>query len=330
MRSTALHFEDVEGGVHWYAFVFATQSPQRIHLLRLQPVQKKDSLPQMSECLNPPCDFQFEYKDMDFVTDRQLPFGASGHPWVLPMLAFRGNQMAESHAYLIPFVHYIDPTDQQDGREETRSEPLSKRTRLAPEDELVSQHPWLAKYVDPERTAASAAGAQATSSSAPGQASRSHPQDLDDDAYQVVFDELEQRRRQWETDQLPRPQHFKTSMLGGAWTKKNTGRVADSIKAAASGTLANEFCARYHLPKQASFAIQKFTEQQATSLALYWCARLEHFMELWMADPSEGFQFSEDHIASFPHDDVVQAVFGDIQLSPATKLRLAELQTITP
>ena len=329
MRSCALRFEAPSGDLHWYAFLFATQRPFRVHLLRLTsrplPAQNDSSI---FHTHFPLPEFSFEYKDVDVCSDKDIPSEWS-QPWVLPMLAFRQGHIVDSHAYLIPFVHYVElqpqaSTDMAAGD----GPPGGKRQKV--DSSLIEQHPWLAQYMQNKPETPTGIASSSTGSAAHLTSTSDVAVPLADHEYDSVFSELEQRRREWSASLLLRQEHFKTSMLGGAWTKAHTGQVTDAIKAAASGTSAMEFCARFHLQKQASFAIQKYSERRASELALFWCAKMEHYFQIWADNPQEEFCFTDQHHDAFCEDEVVEAIFSQGNMGAACSQRLNELKALKP
>ena len=93
----------------------------------------------------------------------------------------------------------------------------------------------------------------------------------------AAFALLEARRAEWMQELASSPGNLKTSISGGAWSMASKGLAADSLKAAASGSVAKDWRKRYGLPRATTFSYKKYTEKVATALALYWRQRLQHF-----------------------------------------------------
>ena len=80
---------------------------------------------------------------------------------------------------------------------------------------------------------------------------------------------------------------------GGAWTKQHRGIAADAVLATAAHKDARKFLGALGEPKSASFSIIAY-QDKATLLGQEWCARRQHFYNLWTSRGQSTTFTSED------------------------------------
>eukprot|EP00974_Lingulodinium_polyedra_P063857 6166673-Lingulodinium_polyedra.AAC.1 len=90
-----------------------------------------------------------------------------------------------------------------------------------------------------------------------------------------VFALLEQKRREWGMAIPEQQTDFKTWMPGGAFMARTKGEVAQVLQAAPRTKGAKAWAEKYMMPKLASFILRKYGEGPASSLALWWCQKMQ-------------------------------------------------------
>lgn len=90
-----------------------------------------------------------------------------------------------------------------------------------------------------------------------------------------VFEVLRQRRDAWAAGHAaPGEVHFTSSLRDGMRAASRTGSVADSIRAQASSTTAQEFCRLHGLAHSGTFSLRLYGEESFALLASLWVARM--------------------------------------------------------
>ena len=100
-----------------------------------------------------------------------------------------------------------------------------------------------------------------------------------------------------ESDLVPRD--VITSIRGGGWTKVNRKVAFDCIRGYASNKPAKEFCRRYGLGDNRSWAFARYSEEIAGVLASEWCKRLQYFFDLYVGQGSGKYVFTRDDHAGY-------------------------------
>lgn len=141
---------------------------------------------------------------------------------------------------------------------------------------------------------------------------------------------LEERRRQWAEEHHLLAERFKTTILGGEWTRQHRGQAFDAVKAFASGALVLAWCAQFQWPKQASFSFAKFGDAVASALAVYWCERSEYFYRLAELADDPAFEYSEEAKQGAPEPTRVSAVLEQAPSLQAATARLEAIRRLVP
>jgi len=130
--------------------------------------------------------------------------------------------------------------------------------------------PWLFSLFE-----ASANGGKVDASSRP----HGHVQVADTNVDDVM-DALNVAREYWALQAPPQENDFKWRLLGGKWTADHTNVCYDAFSGYAATAAAKQFCARRSMNKIGSFYISRYTEAHAFELALFWVARMQHFLDV--------------------------------------------------
>lgn len=264
-----------------FAFLWASQKPYKVWFLELEGTSPLPALPaparggeeqplwQLGRGFG-----QLHFQSTGrYLQHNDLPRTAEGL-LVLPGLLWLPSSSFSSYFSWMKWEAVFEPwkpARQREPRE--RREP-----RGALEPGLVERFPWVQKFLDEQQK-----GRERSRPHGQGQPSAPRepvePEALDQDAYEEIFQALENKRQHWAEENLSPQEHFRTSMLGGPWTKEHLGCLTDSIKASAAGKEAKEWCRGKGLPIQATFSLRKFGELHCSHLALYWCALMQYLMD---------------------------------------------------
>ena len=116
---------------------------------------------------------------------------------------------------------------------------------------------------------------------------------------------------------------------GGKWTASTQRVPFDSIKTYAQRGEPYEWCKRYSLSVAASLSFNKFGDRAASSLALYWCQRMQYFYNLYLVAGQGDYQFTAEDRNQAPKPDA--QLFGTLfDAKGVVATRLSELEGVFP
>ena len=154
--------------------------------------------------------------------------------------------------------------------------------------------------------------------------------ELPDDVLARVWQMLDAKRAAWATEASGHGEDFVTRIRGGKWTMQAKGVPYDSIVGQALAGLPTSWCREYQLNVVASFSYAKFGDQAASALAVEWCRRMQHFFNIWVAQPDPKYKFSladaEGLVADVAFEEAKASVASDKNLSA----RFDEVQNLFP
>ena len=319
----ALVFAD-EGQEHRaYLFIYATQQPLRAEFA---PLYKQDPVfPHAPTAaagfalLNQHHDHCYTIKWGECVDAKDIAFLLGTRIYVLPHLSFHEGAILASHADLIPLLDFVKDILPAGTRGAAKA--AAPAAPNADRDLLV-QFPWLCEYMpaQPARTGARPSSA-ASAPAAPKELS------LDDADIDEAFQRLNDKRAEWRAEEREKGDHFKVSLLGGAWTQQHKGVPCDAVKAFASGKGARGWCVRFGLPRDATFSLRKFGDEQANGLALAWCARLEYFYALFLKAKTDDYKYTVDQVSACPPSRLFAGSTGE---SAQVQSRLKDIMSMQP
>lgn len=90
-----------------------------------------------------------------------------------------------------------------------------------------------------------------------------------------------------------------TKVLGGTWTRKHKRKAADATIGIVVGGAPKGWGRQHGLNIEASFAHNKYGKDKATSLALEWCRRMNHFCEVFLLRNELENCYSPEDIAPY-------------------------------
>ena len=145
-----------------------------------------------------------------------------------------------------------------------------------------------------------------------------------------VLNEMSSKRRDWELTFSNPAEHFKTTLLGGSWTKQYRGMVCERTRAFAVGKDVEAFCARYAMPSNMSFTFAKYGESLAGALAVYFCRRLQHFYDIAQSSGHGFHVFTRADIDNAPAWTAVTDQLKDLSATHPGYMKLSEMLEIVP
>lgn len=316
-----------------FLFLFAQQSPQVVSFL---PLRKRDSaLPPLgqldrdtiTQALLLICDEEYTFERGQYVLDSDIGEADARDIEIITDMHFATSGVVRSFSAWVPWVDFKDELALPKTKTRTTSSASTKEKTTVDPDNLLASHPWLLKYgvaSGKERVKATSSASTRREETAP------EPTELTDTQLEQVWQELEAKRRTQSLAAPRPPEHFNTTILGGAWTKKQKSVSYDVVKGYAMGKQVSQWCERYSLPQSASFYYSRYGNSLASGLALYWCQRLEYFFAIWESQPDEHYVFSESDLAGAPE---APAALVDTQDTPNPKVataRVMEVQRLVP
>ena len=186
-----------------------------------------------------------------------MPAASNASVSVVPHVV-RGDAMV-SAADAIPLEDIlpdvVEPPAPKDPASSSSTRPAAAHSEQAPPD----AHRWLKKYfqtaqgnqVDPEY--------HGCEDSAIPERHSVRVADLEVDAVEAAFAELEALREEFRQSPGGYGEDFKANVLGGGWTDANKGVAGDRVKVWAVSRAAKEFSRQYLGVEATSFSIKLYT-----------------------------------------------------------------------
>jgi hypothetical protein len=201
---------------------------------------------------------------------------------------------------------------------------------------VLDEHPWLDAYLDqgkkkPDKKA-HAPDADEKAAADPLERDAEEAKDPADIDLDTVYAEVAANKAIYDSVvELGGKPAFNVRVRGGLWTALKTGRATDCIKAACEkGTLAADFCARYNLHKEASFATKRYTADGASFLANAWAHRMEFFFQRWLTQAKEAYGFSDDDYAAYEEEPGFAAWVAAQGADSPAQARVAQIRALRP
>ena len=156
-----------------------------------------------------------------------------------------------------------------------------------------------------------AAKTQVSASSGSSGLEQEPPQEAVDDedvcADTSVMEQLEKYRQAWQESKEIRCHDFQVSVLGGAWTAKHKGVIADAFSGAAKGELALNWCRARGMPKSARYEISAYGEEFASIFARAWCSKMQYALNVCHKLENDLHRrSSEEHDSWVPPSDLAR------------------------
>ena len=334
-QGCALVFTE-DGAVTAYAFMFAFQRPFAAAFMPLTRVCEAlphvavNGLGAITEACSAKNDYEFSFEWGRYILEHEMVRHDASSAAVLTQLYFNNANHVCSHADLIPLSEFVAgfPKASEPSKRHGNDE---KVTSPAPEADLLQKHPWLNRFAEAELQAIEEASERSVEEVVvPIYRGGPRPMTLSKVEVDEVLDEMSTKRRDWELTFTNPGEHFKTTLLGGSWTKQYRGMVCERTRAFAVGKDVEAFCARYSMPSNMSFTFAKYGESLAGALAVYYCRRLQHFYDMAQSSGNAYHVFTSADIDSAPAWTAVTDQLKDMPATHPGYMKLSEMLDIVP
>ena len=329
MGQCALVFE-THGEETTYLFLYALQRPMLVGLLPLTKTELV--LPALasldSALLETLAGIHHNTYKMcmgQFVWDSNIVCGTYTNVSVIPHMFCSGDGVVYSDSSSVPLEDYLGEALLKDKVVKHKRSADNEHTD---DQDLSYRFPFLKRYMagDPLEP-------KGPDHNDPSHMETDEPvsDPLDDEEIDAVYAALQQRRQEWAVDYDQPAQHFKTCILGGAWSKVHRGVTLADVRAFAAGTEAVAWCKKYFGVQQSSYAYRKYGDEVASALALYWAHRMEHFYQIFLSARNDNYHYTSDDKDSAPDPELVIAALkhaGDKARSG--QKRLNEIVALLP
>ena len=325
---------DLDEGSLVYRFLYAVQNPrlivfQKLQVLRPAAEQVKrrraeswaavaDSCPPLrfQVCLGAYC----SNTDLPFQEDEViLAVSNSYFTQGLEVVSFA--KIISLQTMLLSYQHRHRHSEHSEGH-------LPKAPKQVLDADLEA-HPWLQTFQKSHSALSSQGRSKSSTRSQPSSAT-GPPQvlSLDEEDIAKIWDELQTTREAWAANLQPSGDDFVVSLRGGAWTKQHRGIAADAVLATAAHEEARRFLGALGESKSASFSIIAY-QDKATLLGQEWCARHQHFYNLWTSRGQSTTFTSDDANAYTASDEWLHFISSLTPADPAYN-RSMELNAYAP
>lgn len=284
-----------------YKFVFAVQQPLAVWVSKLTALESHLNLSSTSTGFSPWPIHEF---DVDFMANEHASCLCGVQEMdiqVVSGLRYIGDKRLYSAIPAVPLVVFLQqlPCFQKPVREASSS----KSSRNAKTEE-----PWA------ERLLAKRQRKQvAVTTDEQGTDPTDDEAELSDLAEELlskpdVTEELANLRALWAESDDQRCSDFQVSVLGGSWTSKHKGVVADAFSGAARGETAISWCRSRGIPRSARYEITAYGEHSASTLARAWCSKMQFLLNRCLKARDDRLLFSEEQKRAWPEpSDFLQA-----------------------
>ena len=181
---------------------------------------------------------------------------------------------------------------------------------------------FLEDYLNPGPSAAAASSSS----------SRSRPEavPLDDELADEVLAEIRRKRDEWVAEAADTLIHFKTSLRGGLWTRTHIGVPIDSVRGYAATAEAIDWVQSCGLPKTTTLSYNRYGEQWAQQLCMYWARTLEHFFDAFSLCARLAGEDWDAVVDARPVDEELEAaMLGLVETHPC-RIFFVKVQSLVP
>jgi hypothetical protein len=289
-----------EEGAQGYYFLHATKSPFHAMFLPARvncaPVPSLLGLSDQDAlgAWNAWTKWGFDFDPGTFVSDHELEFPAGQQVFVIQDVFFQpgcrlagGREPERLDEVLVqaPAAPAPEPSEPNP----------SAKARKSVEEEALAEYPWLAEYLSKGGSSSSSSKRARTSSDQRGH----EPPELDDAAMALVWQKIEDFRRQWGMTSDNQGADFVTAVKGGAWTQRHLGIAVERVTADARKGAPSHFCQIYGFNQGMSFTLKRYGDLNCSALALEWCRRMQFWFDLWLEQGDAKYRFSSEELLSY-------------------------------
>ena len=132
-------------------------------------------------------------------------------------------------------------------------------------------------------------------------ASHSFEDEEDDDAVlQEAWSDLVTEFEQSAGASMEGGADFVIRMGEGGFLSKIPGGMTEALATETRKGLPRSWCQTYEMPQSASFSVNRMGSREvAHALAVEWCKRNQWFFNLWKAEETAGFKYTDDDYSSY-------------------------------
>ena len=91
-----------------------------------------------------------------------------------------------------------------------------------------------------------------------------------------------------------------------------------------------EWCDRYKLPKSITLSVPRIGDSAAATIALEWCSRLQHYFNIWHAQPNEAYTYSAADIVSYEESVEWRSFVAGLEPGSPAALRAETVRLLAP
>jgi hypothetical protein len=187
--------------------------------------------------------------------------------------------------------------------------------------------PW-AEAMLQKRAAKTKVGASTSSSQLEAQVSPESDVSEDVLCDPAVMEELEKYRQAWQDAKDVRFYDFQVSVLGGAWTQKHKGVLADAFSGAAKGDQSPDWCRARGMPRSARYEISTYGEENASALARAWCSKMQFLFNHCQKLGDDLHKLSPEELEQWVPPSDLQRVERQLADSRQAQQRLRQLRAL--
>jgi len=319
-----------EGGLAYY-FVYATQRPLEAFFKPMalkcpaSPCLEGASLPERLDAWSKSNAYTFDSESGVYVNGKDLPFLSGQGVVVLQGLTFDSPGVVVANMYPVALQCFLDLLPSKAKEPKRKPTQDSKASKVVPDADMA-QHPWLAEFLSPAKEEAS----QSSQTVGP-HLPVSGEDPLDEEAVlDQVWEGLAEKRREWELQGLPAGEDFTTEVRDWAWTQAQAGKAYFCVAGQAAKGDPSAWRRRYQLSPQVSLSARVYGQNVATALAVEWCRRLQFFYDLYKAQPSRDFAYTNAHKEALQPSDAFLAIQSVLPKGSKAEQRAQAIVSLFP
>jgi hypothetical protein len=327
-----------EGRQQAFQFLYAKQAPYmavfsplsvREVPFRPQPVDGSSWAPLFSEHW----DFNFATGYDTILEAHELGWSPDKPLHVIKGLVRLGGAAVGADGPLHSFEDFVKGLPAATRQRQAAGEVVSSRVAPASssgvDPELLSQHPWLARHLNPSVGEAEAQASRGGSpSSDEAEAGADSPDaEVGEEQIEDLFGELYRKREEWFQTTKPKGNDFSCTILGGPWSFAQTGKATDSFIAKASTPGSKVWCTRYGMNQSARFSIALYGEKGAAVMAQAWADKLQHYYDIFLMSRDENLAYTSDHHQAWQEPEQLAQIVSNTDRVFA---RIEDLRSLRP
>ena len=116
----------------------------------------------------------------------------------------------------------------------------------------------------------------------------------------------------------------------GAFMMRRHGEVVQVIQAAPRGRRGIDFVDTYNLPKLASCTIRLYSEVVASSLAQFWCKKLQFLFYMWANHEEDDYIFGDAEVEASNAPEGLEVAWQKLPKAHPAWKRIEDIEAIWP